>query len=320
MAFTYTTYSAFTKYCLGILGNKKIRITNQIVKIFEDFECVLNKLVNLEKEGIIEIYSDIPKCIVDSLIKDPYKALEGLNKAPLKLKQVLTNEINSYLLLSYMFTMFSIDTQYTISFIYGQKDSPLYPEKIAVYTICDGSYSLNTLKKIDEDLLDKKGIYFIYDTNDTLAYIGKSTSSCIKRSLSSADERNLLDFSKIEYRFISNSSEIGIYEAYYIALYKPYLNIDMIFNDEITFTIPELEINYTLERDSTEQITTTFSFYKEEKIYTTEFLNNPKYEFKDPYTKIELERKGIFDWFTASNNAYKECVKKAKENIIVGRI
>lgn len=102
-----------------------------------------------------------------------------------------------------------------------------------------GSYDI-------QDLLNLKGIYFIYDEKDNLAYIGKSTRCVATRCVESAYERRVGNYTKIEIYFCGSTSDIAVYEAYYISKYKPYSNKDMINDDELTIELPELKVAYTL--------------------------------------------------------------------------
>ena len=57
------------------------------------------------------------------------------------------------------------------------------------------------------------GCYFIYDNNDELVYIGKSTSDLLTRACVSSVQRLLGDFKKIEYfckhNDTSNNKDVG---------------------------------------------------------------------------------------------------------------
>ena len=54
-------------------------------------------------------------------------------------------------------------------------------------------------------------------------------------------------FYRIEYRYLSNKADAVVYEAYYISKYKPQYNNDLIFDDELTLELPELEGRKKLE-------------------------------------------------------------------------
>src|SRR5690606_3557240 len=75
-----------------------------------------------------------------------------------------------------------------------------------------------------EDCANMSGVYFIYDKDDNISYIGKSVTCVVKRSLESMTERCLYDFTRIEIKPTKNQSDVEIYEKYYIQKYKPYCN------------------------------------------------------------------------------------------------
>lgn len=156
------------------------------------------------------------------------------------------------------------------------------------------------------------GVYFIYDNQGVLAYIGKSSSCAISRSFSSAKERDLLDFSKIEIRATKTKSDLAIYEAYYISKYKPYCNTEHVFEDETTLVLPELEIVKTFERDIHNDYFEFKYRYVRSRVYDSKlaldklnksiFLENEK-------NKTLLENKGYLDRYSMRQKAYENCLK-----------
>jgi hypothetical protein len=90
-----------------------------------------------------------------------------------------------------------------------------------------------------EELIQQHGIYFLYNKEKELIYIGKSVYNLWSRIISSAKEREATYFA---YALTKTKSDTSIYEMYYIAKLKPPLNNDGKYNDPVTITLPELEI------------------------------------------------------------------------------
>ncbi len=87
------------------------------------------------------------------------------------------------------------------------------------------------------------GCYFIYDNNDELVYIGKSTSDLLSRSCKSATERVLGDFSKIKLIEFNTKAETSIFEIYYITKFKPKFNSESNTKDNLPFDLPDTSIS-----------------------------------------------------------------------------
>ena len=84
------------------------------------------------------------------------------------------------------------------------------------------------------------GIYYLYDDNRKLIYIGKS-NNLLERVISSANIKSKSYFARCS--FIENMSDMDIYEIYLISIYKPILNKDCIRNDITTISIKEPTID-----------------------------------------------------------------------------
>ena len=83
------------------------------------------------------------------------------------------------------------------------------------------------------------GIYFIYDENEELIYIGKS-KNLFERLANSLRERG---GDKYSFALTETKSDYHLYEIYYIAKLEPKLNVDSAEQDELTVTLPELEFS-----------------------------------------------------------------------------
>lgn len=89
-----------------------------------------------------------------------------------------------------------------------------------------------------KEIEKKHGVYFLYDHDKQLIYIGKSVHDLWGRIISSAKERNAVYYS---YALTKTKSDTSVYEMYYISKYKPKLNNDGKYNDEVTISLPDLE-------------------------------------------------------------------------------
>ena len=87
------------------------------------------------------------------------------------------------------------------------------------------------------------GCYFIYDNNESLVYIGKSTSDLLTRACVSSVQRVLGDFSKIELLEFNTKAETNIFEIYYISKLKPKFNSESNTKDILPFDLPDTSIS-----------------------------------------------------------------------------
>jgi len=94
--------------------------------------------------------------------------------------------------------------------------------------------TIKALKKIE----DISGIYYLYDENKKLIYIGKSTGLG-HRIVTSYKERRAYFF---RYSIISNKADMHILEPYLISKYKPELNVEFIEDDQTSFALDEPKI------------------------------------------------------------------------------
>lgn len=104
----------------------------------------------------------------------------------------------------------------------------------------------------------KSGIYRIYNQNNRIIYIGKSTSDLADRLRTSIREQfqkgNSMPYF-YDYAIIDNKSDVDIFEVYYISLFKPCNNSANIYTDMPSIVLPELnftdlkEIKYTKEKE-----------------------------------------------------------------------
>lgn len=89
------------------------------------------------------------------------------------------------------------------------------------------------------DLQNRFGIYFLYDKEKKLIYVGKSINLG-ERIISSIDERGACFF---EYALTETLSDASVYEMYYISLLKPKLNVEGNHFDQLTINLPCIRDN-----------------------------------------------------------------------------
>lgn len=126
------------------------------------------------------------------------------------------------------------------------------------------------------------GCYFIYDNNNELVYIGKSTSDLLTRACVSSVQRLLGDFSKIELIEFNTKTETNIFEIYYISKLKPKFNSESNTKDELPFDLPDTSI-------STKLINTIGKKTFDSK-NSTEFISYSKESTSKGYIVFEKEK------------------------------
>ena len=104
----------------------------------------------------------------------------------------------------------------------------------------DYSVSEEFIKEM-EDLVQVYGLYFLYDQDKNLIYIGKSRN-LNERIPSSVKERKAY---YLKYKLTKTLTDTHILELYYIAKLKPILNKDSKENDDTTLTI-----EYSFKKES----------------------------------------------------------------------
>lgn len=88
---------------------------------------------------------------------------------------------------------------------------------------------IETLEKLEYSI----GLYFLFDENKKLIYIGKS-KNLGSRILASTKERKAF---YLKYKLTHTKSDANILELYYISIYKPILNSDSKEDDDVTFKL-----------------------------------------------------------------------------------
>lgn len=88
-------------------------------------------------------------------------------------------------------------------------------------------------------IIDKCGIYKLYDENEILIFIGKS-NNLAKRILASIREKKAFYFS---YSLINNEIDSEIYKIYYISKLKPVLNAESSTKETTTIKLDNIEFS-----------------------------------------------------------------------------
>lgn len=132
-------------------------------------------------------------------------------------------------------------------------------------------------------------IYFFYDTNKNLLYVGKTTnlpqriSAHFSKAIMSTDTwKKNVDLTNIVVYRCTTNTDLEIYETYFINKYKPLHNKDKVYYDSATFELPELKPNLYI-----------YSPYKKTSDNgktTKAFLTYIDLRSKEPKTGEELEK------------------------------
>lgn len=114
-------------------------------------------------------------------------------------------------------SLFKEEMDEAIKFFYSKEDFQLSEEILALF----------------DELTYKKGLYFLYDQDKKLIYIGKSINLGARLITSIKDRKPYY----AKYKLTKSMSDANILELFYIAKYKPILNKDCKEMDEVNFDI-----------------------------------------------------------------------------------
>ena len=317
MRFKFSTYEGFMNYCLGICKNKEYIVTETEKNNLIEFENVVNLIYELVKSNVLNLYNDVFNSVIEQFKYDPEKALNAVEYINKKIDKVYNGEINFYYFITSIKTLLNIKLQYTNEYLNTKSQDIYYPERLKCFVLGIDVARIYTLDSLDRKELNHYGVYFIYDDKNELKYVGKSTNCVIVRSFQSAKERKLLNFSKIEYRYPKSKSDVAVYESYYISKYKPEKNSDMVYEDELTIILPELDVDYCINRNEKKYIEESFYYYKESVLDIDEYYDNPNVLLLNEQNKLLLDKKGIKTKSEAFNSAYENCITMAKNNDLI---
>lgn len=93
-------------------------------------------------------------------------------------------------------------------------------------------------KEFIENHIGKFGLYFLYDENKVLMYIGKSTSIG-DRVLTSIRERQIRGYIKVA--LTETIADIHVYEPYYVLKENPFFNKEFKAYDNLSFELKPLK-------------------------------------------------------------------------------
>lgn len=315
----FNNYKHFINYCFKISANKNIFMTDKQKNIFYGFEKVYDLLEELNDNRVVNLGNSILDIICAYCKEDKLEnIIANMDYLLRKVEKFYSGNVNFYYILTSLNSMFNLGIEFNEEFLIIENiNSEFFPNKIPVLKIDKGEEKVFSISEYDIRYKGKFGVYFIYDSSENLSYIGKSTTCIMTRSFQSAEERDLLDFSKIELKETNTKSDVAIYESYYIGKYKPRLNNDLIFEDRVSIELPELEVSKKILRDVNKEFyTENYIYYKRIIIDIVEyfklakgivFLDNKKNE-------KYLKEKGIDIKYNMRQKAYKKCIDKIKEN------
>jgi len=237
-----------------------------------------------------------------------------------KIQDFSNKETNFYYVTTSLNTMLDLGIEFKDDFILCNDSSTsiFYPSKIRALEIIDEEDKIYTINKIDTNYRGKPGVYFIYDNEGELVYVGKSTTCLMSRAFKSAEERKTLNFSKIELRECKSKSDVAIYEAYYIALYKPKYNKDLMFEDMPSIKLPDLEVTKCISRNiENEYSTYKYTCFKSRVMNIEEFvyLANKGYAALDTIENRNFYKdEGIYDKYEIQHKVHMEHMQQIKLN------
>lgn len=142
-------------------------------------------------------------------------------------------------------------------------------------------------------------VYFFYDSNDALLYIGKSIS-LINRLKSHFSKKSLevdvwkytIDKQNIVIYKCDNPTDMDLYETYFINKYKPIYNSEKVFNYSPKIKLPELEPKTLLKDEGT-----LYSLYKKgTKEEQDTFEKNWRKYTSDPKIDYDSNNEGNIDF------------------------
>lgn len=315
----FKEYEHFKKYCFKIFYNKEVSIGNWGFSTFKRFEPIPEFIQKLAKSNIVTVFNNkdeglpLLNKIISYFKGDEFEnTLKAMRTVSYKYESVMNGELNIFYFIDAIKKHLKIEIAFNKEFINEENiNHEYFPSVLNVLEIKEGSKTFYPIKATTDlyERDDLMGVYFIYDNQGELGYIGKSTSNLIQRSIRSTSEKNLGDFTKIEIILIENASDCAIYEVYYITKYKPYKNDFFIHEDCPTLKLPELEKEMIFEREL-ERDFFLFEFsYIEACVVDTktvlQYLNGSIF-FEDQKNISRLNQLGYYDKKTTVYNEQKK--------------
>lgn len=269
----FNDYNHFKNYCFAIARNKGIKLKNKNYEYFADFEEFYNIISQVEAENKIITEGCMLNSICNYCKDGDYNEVMYIMQYLLKkLNQFNNKEINFYNICTNIANKLRIPIYFVDSFVQKENiDNKFFPDKIRVLELVEETTNIYPLLNKGNNSFGKFGVYFIFDENDKIAYIGKSTTNVKKRAFTSVLERKLSYFNKIKIKTTSKSN-VGIYESYYIAKYKPIENKDGIYDDLPTICLPDLPTTEIITKDKNNATPLKYKYIKEKTYNTLDVL------------------------------------------------
>lgn len=317
----FNNYVHFRNYCLKIATNKNYEVCEEQRNIIEQFEIVVELLEQVKAIHIIKLEKDILNIICDYFKNENFEtAFSHMKYFINKIGKFSRGEENFYYVTTSLNRMLGLGIEFEEDFILSDniRTNRFCPSKIRGLEIIEDEERIYTLNEFDLNYKNRYGVYFIYNNEDEIVYIGKSTNCLLTRAFQSAKERKSLNFSKIELRECKHKSDVAIYESYYIALYKPKHNNDLIFEDQVSIKLPELEVSKKISRDEeSDCITYRYTYYKSRLMDIDDFINL----FDDGNAclatseNIEFFKKeGIYEKYEMQQKIYEDNIQQIKSS------
>lgn len=310
----FNGYAHFKNYCLKVIRGQGLTISDEQIKIFNDFEESYSKIFRWTREKKISSYNlldHIAQLIVRRIHRRTFESMKRINR---KIDSYGNGKTDSFAILKTINNEFEINITFNIEFLKnGNIEDELYPDTIEVLQIEERTIKeyLIPYKVIQNERLP--GIYFIYNEFEQLVYIGKSVSCALSRSFDSLSERKLDNFSKIEIYTAKSVADIGIYEAYFIAMFRPPLNQEFITAADITIELPPIPLTKTITRDEELfKLKYVKGYILNKKCSIENFLEGFDKDlfFNTPNNKKTLNSKGIQPFYDNYYETYREYDKR----------
>lgn len=293
-------------YCLKIFENKNIILSKYSKSMIVSLFGIYDFYKDLEDKQILKENKNRFNNIID-LCKggDFNNVIQEIKSISQKINQCKIGEKNFYL------------EEYNIAFLTDSQNilNIYYPKLLEVVTISHAIDKAYLIKEYNYIENIKYGVYFIYDENNQIAYIGKSLSDVSFRCFESVKERNLYNFSKIEIRASNSKSDIGIYESYYISKFKPRLNKDLNVKDIVSLRLEDIPIGKTYIKDYSVFKDLDYDYYVKKKVTPTEYFSNNDYILTVTLSPNQLLKEHILTKHSSANFKYRETLENCKDDL-----
>ncbi len=318
MKFLYG-YENFLNACIKQLNEKKVEgkeiakfqniyIINEFLRKYENNLVIQNGRFQIFNNIFLMIKRGRIRDVNERIIWTISKIKDFNEEKDMTLEEILES-VNHF---------FYGDIQFLESFITNTNNinNKLYPKRIDVVQALEHTNLLIPVVYKGINTLNKRGVYFIYDKDKEIAYIGKSNSSVLDRAMHSTMERRLKDFSKIEIFLTDSEYDTDLHEINCIKTYKPYLNIAD--KDGDAMECKELNPSQILiELDQSEHHAYTYKTLRIVTSITLEFLkrNGNDLYFRNPENIAMLNAKGFdFKYESERRKKYENALSTIKNN------